>query len=107
MPADLTNASAHANQTGSAPPANQLTTRPLLAVLGVLLGALTSVFTGRLLTVGLADVQGAIGASSDAMTWVTTSYNAATMFIGPLIVFLGGLLGQGASFSGQCRIHAR
>jgi MFS transporter, DHA2 family, multidrug resistance protein len=27
------------------------------------------------------------------MSWVSTSYNAALMFIGPLIVFLGGLFG--------------
>jgi MFS transporter, DHA2 family, multidrug resistance protein len=73
--------------------ASQLTTHPLLAVFGILLGAVTSVFTGRLLSIGSADLQGAIGASSDAMTWVSTSYNAANMFIGPLIVFLGGLLG--------------
>jgi len=51
------------------------------------------VFTGRLLSVGLADIQGAIGADSDAMTWVATAYNAAGMFIGPLTVFLGGLFG--------------
>ncbi len=81
------------HQTASAAASDQLTTHPFLAVLGVLLGALTSVFTGRLLSIGLADVQGAIGAGSDAMSWVSTSYNAALMFIGPLIVFLGGLYG--------------
>jgi DHA2 family multidrug resistance protein len=78
---------------GTAPPAAQLTVHPHLAILGVLLGALTSVFTGRLLSIGSADVQGAIGASSDAMSWVSTSFNAANMFIGPLVVFLGGLYG--------------
>ena len=72
---------------------NQLTTHPLLAILGVLLGALISVFTGRLLSIGLPDLQGAVGASSDAISWVSTSYNAANMFVGPLVVFLGGLLG--------------
>src|ERR1700735_4720525 len=72
---------------------SHITSHPLLAVLGVLMGALTSIFTGRLLSIGLADIQGAIGASSDAMSWVSTSYNAASMFIGPLTVFLGGLYG--------------
>ncbi len=72
---------------------SQITSHPFLAILGVLMGALISVFTGRLLSIGLADVQGAIGASSDAMSWVSTSFNAANMFIGPLTVFLGGLLG--------------
>jgi DHA2 family multidrug resistance protein len=73
--------------------ASQLTVHPILAVIGVLLGALVSVFTGRLLSIGMADVQGAVGADSDAMTWVSTAYNAANMFVGPLIVFLGGLFG--------------
>ena len=73
--------------------AGQLTVHPILAVIGVLLGALISVFTGRLLSIGMADVQGAIGSESDAMSWVSTAYNAANMFVGPLIVFLGGLFG--------------
>jgi MFS transporter, DHA2 family, multidrug resistance protein len=84
-----------ANQTNNSSPtaASQITTHPFFAVLGVLLGALTSVFTGRLLSIGLADVQGAIGASSDYMTYVTTAFNAANMFIGPLTVFMGAILG--------------
>src|SRR5271163_3696760 len=69
------------------------TTHPLLGVLAVLLGALLSVFTGQLLTIGLADVTGAVGANSDSMSWVPTVFNAANMFIGPLTVYLGGLLG--------------
>lgn len=71
----------------------QITTHPMFAIFGVLLGACVSVFTGRLLTVGLADLQGAIGADSDAMSWLSTSYNAASMFVGPLTVFLGAIWG--------------
>lgn len=80
-------------KAASAGVSNQITSHPFVAILGVLIGALSSVFTGRLLGIGLADVQGAIGASSDAMSWVSTSFNAANMFIGPLTVFLGGLFG--------------
>jgi DHA2 family multidrug resistance protein len=69
------------------------TTHPMVGIVAVLLGALTSVFTSRLLAVGLNDVAGAIGASSDSMTWVSTAYNASNMFIGPITVYLGGLLG--------------
>jgi MFS transporter, DHA2 family, multidrug resistance protein len=94
MQTDAANQStARSHNRGSAAATDKLTTHPLLAVLGVLIGALISVFTGRLLSIGLADVQGAIGADSDSMSWVSTSYNAANMFIGPLIVFLGGLYG--------------
>lgn len=94
MPVDLTSHDSPHSSDKTANAANsQITTHPLLAVLGVLLGALTSVFTGRLLSVGLADIQGAIGASSDAVSWLSTSYNAASMFMGPLVVFLGGMYG--------------
>jgi DHA2 family multidrug resistance protein len=70
-----------------------ITIHPLVGVAGVLIGAMSYLFTSRLLSVGLADVQGAIGATSDAMSWVSTSFNAACMFIGPLTVFLGALYG--------------
>ena len=84
---------AEAQTKGIASTPSQITSHPLIAILGVFIGALTSIFTGRLLGVGLADVQGAIEASSDAMSWVSTSFNAAMMFSGPLTVFLGGLFG--------------
>jgi DHA2 family multidrug resistance protein len=70
-----------------------ITLHPVLAIFGVLCGALTSVLTGQLLSVGLADVQGAIGAGSDEMSWVSTCFNTATMFIGPLTVMFGALFG--------------
>jgi MFS transporter, DHA2 family, multidrug resistance protein len=72
---------------------SQVTSHPMFAIVGVLFGALTSVFTGRLLSIGSPDLQGAIGASHDSLTWVSTAFNAANMFIGPLTVFLGGLYG--------------
>ncbi len=93
MKADAATVGPHRQELASATAANQLTTNPYLAILGVLLGALISVFTGRILSIGLPDLQGALGASSDAMSWVSTSYNAANMFVGPLIVFIGGLVG--------------
>ena len=72
---------------------SEVTANPYFAVVGVLLGALTSVFTGRLLSIGAADLQGAIGASSDYMSWLSTAYNAANMFIGPMTVFFNPLFG--------------
>lgn len=94
MPADLTNTSnLPSHDKTSSPVSGQISTHPLLAILGILLGALTSIFTGRLLAIGLPDVQGAIGASADSISWLSTSYNAASMFMGPLVVFLGGIFG--------------
>ena len=70
-----------------------LTTHPLLGVAGVLLGALIATCTGRLMSVGLADIRGALHLGVDEASWINTSFNASMMFIGPFAVYLGGLLG--------------
>src|SRR5580658_2618430 len=70
-----------------------ITTHPLLGVAGVLLGALIATCTGRLMSVGLADIRGALHLGVDEASWINTSFNASMMFIGPFSVYLGGLLG--------------
>jgi DHA2 family multidrug resistance protein len=75
---------------GSAP---VISTHPLLGVLGVLFGAMTATFTGRLISVGLTDLRGAMHLGVDEASWISTVFNAALMFIGPFSVYLGGLLG--------------
>src|ERR1700685_3772759 len=70
-----------------------VTTHPLLGVAGVLLGALIATCTGRLMSVGLADIRGALHLGADEASWINTSFNASMMFIGPFSVYLGGLLG--------------
>src|ERR1700723_1106232 len=70
-----------------------LTTHPLLGVAGVLLGAMIATCTGRLMSVGLADVRGALHLGVDEASWINTSFNASMMFIGAFSVYLGGLLG--------------
>lgn len=70
-----------------------VTTHPLLGVAGVLLGALIATCTGRLMSVGLADIRGALHLGIDEGSWINTSFNASMMFIGPFSVFLGGILG--------------
>ena len=73
--------------------AGAITTRPVLGILGVLLGAMVATFTGRLISVGLADLRGALHLGVDEASWIGTAFNAAMMFIGPFSVYLGGLLG--------------
>jgi MFS transporter, DHA2 family, multidrug resistance protein len=68
-------------------------THPLLGVAGVLLGALIATCTGRLMSVGLADIRGALHLGVDEGAWINTAFNASMMFIGPFSVYLGGLLG--------------
>ncbi|MGD0445883.1 MAG: MFS transporter [Edaphobacter sp.] len=66
---------------------------PIFGVAGVLLGAALATFLGRLLSVGIADLRGALHLDFDAAAWIGTSYNMGLMFIGPFSVYLGGLLG--------------
>jgi DHA2 family multidrug resistance protein len=82
------------NTSQSAPvPSAAITTHPLLGIFGVLLGAMIATCTGRLISVGLLDIRGALHLGVDEASWIGTSFNAALMFIGPFSVYLGGLLG--------------
>ncbi len=71
----------------------ELSTRPVLGILGVLIGAGLVTLTGRMLSLGTADLKGHVGISYDQGAWLDSAYNAALMFIGPFTVYLGGLLG--------------
>src|ERR1700748_3279959 len=70
-----------------------VTTHPLLGVAGVLLGAMIATCTGRLMSVGLADIRGALHLGVDEASWLNTSFKDSMMFIGAFSVYLGGLLG--------------
>src|SRR5260370_21222263 len=65
-----------------------VTTHPLLGVAGVLLGALIATRTGRLMSVGLADIRGALHLGVDEGSWINTAFNASTIFIGPFSVMV-------------------
>src|ERR1700743_2775392 len=79
--------------TNPADGARKFTTRPYVGMAGVLLGAMVATCTGRLMSVGLADIRGALHLGVDEAAWINTSFNASMMFIGPFSVYLGGLLG--------------
>ena len=66
---------------------------PLLGVFAVVMGAGTASLAGRLLSLGLADLRGHLDIGVDEGAWISTAFNASTMFIGPLTVYLGALLG--------------
>ena len=70
-----------------------LSDSPLLGILGVVLGAGIVTLTGRLLSLGLADLKGNVGIGFDDGAWISSAFNVALMFIGPFSVYLGGLLG--------------
>ena len=81
------------SEAKAAESASIFSTNPLLGVAGVLLGAMIATCTGRLLSVGLADIRGALHYGVDEASWINTSFNASMMFVGPFSVYLGGLLG--------------
>src|SRR6266851_3534426 len=70
-----------------------LSQNPYVGTLGVFLGAGIVTLNGRLISVGLPDLRGALGLGIDDASWIPTSYNMALMFMGPFSVYLGGLLG--------------
>ena len=74
-------------------PAQQLSTQPYIGILGVFLGASLATMNGRLLSVGLADLRGALGIDFDTAAWIPTVLNMALMFSGVFCVFLNVRLG--------------
>jgi MFS transporter, DHA2 family, multidrug resistance protein len=71
----------------------ELSKSPLLGILGVIMGAGIVTLTGRMLTLGLADLKGHVGIGFDDGAWITSAYNVALMFVGPFTVYLGALIG--------------
>src|SRR6266404_8821901 len=72
---------------------SELSKSPLLGILGVITGAGIVTLTGRMITLGLPDLKGHLGISFDDGAWIGSAFNIALMFMGPLTVFLGGVLG--------------
>jgi DHA2 family multidrug resistance protein len=71
----------------------KIATNPYLGILGVFLGAGIATLNARLISVGLADLRGALGFSFDEASWIPTALNMATMFSGVFVVFLNVVLG--------------
>jgi DHA2 family multidrug resistance protein len=71
----------------------ELSKSPLLGILGVIMGAGIVTLTGRMITLGLADLKGHVGIGFDDGAWISSAYNIALIFIGPFTVYLGGLMG--------------
>src|SRR5271170_3498158 len=72
---------------------SELSQSPLIGILGVVMGAGIVTLTGRMITLGTADLKGSLGLGFDEGAWIGSAYNVALMFIGPFTVYLGGLLG--------------
>src|SRR6266478_3349397 len=73
-----------ARATSAAMP-SEVSTWPLVGILGVVISEGLVTLTGRMLTLGLATLKGNVG--------ISFAYSASLMFIGLFTVYLGGLLG--------------
>jgi DHA2 family multidrug resistance protein len=64
-----------------------------VGIAGVFLGAGIATLNSRLISVGLADLRGALGLGFDEAAWIPTALNMAMMFSGVFIVFVNALYG--------------
>ena len=67
--------------------------RNWLAVLGGVLGAFMAVLNIQVVNASLADIQGALGASLDEGSWISTSYLIAEIIVIPLTGWLSQVFG--------------
>jgi DHA2 family multidrug resistance protein len=81
-----------ARATAAAVPA-EVSTKPLLGILGVVTGAGVVTLTSRMISLGLPDFRGLHGFGYDESAWIGTAFDMGLMFIGPFTVYLGGLMG--------------
>src|SRR5690349_24556117 len=80
-------------RTAAAAMPAEVSTRPLLGILGVVTGAGVVTLTSRMISLGMPDFRGLQGFGYDESAWSGTAFDAGLMFIGPFVVYLGGLIG--------------
>ena len=62
--------------------------RPVLGILAVMLGAFISSLNTKLTTFGLADIRGGLGLGFDEASWITTVFGAAQMIVTPAAAWM-------------------
>lgn len=72
-----------------APPVNKW-----LVTLSVTFGTLMGAIDASIINVAVPHLRGAVGATVEEITWVTTGFVVATVLVMPLTAFLGRLFGQ-------------
>src|SRR6201982_3950686 len=80
-------------RAAAAASAADVSTRPLLGILGVVTGAGVVTLTSRMISLGMPDFRGLHGFGYDEGAWIGTAFDVGLMFIGPFTVYLGGLMG--------------
>ena len=79
--------------TDGARAASRATWRDWVAVYGAILGAFTAILDIQITNSSLASIQGALGASAEEGSWISTAYLMAEIIVIPLTGWLGSLIG--------------
>jgi len=74
-------------------PARPATNKWLVTV-SVTFGTLMGAIDSSIVNVALPQIRGAVGATVQEITWITTGFSIATVIVMPLTAFLGRLFGQ-------------
>lgn len=80
--------------------------RPMFAVAAVLLGAFLSNFHGRLFSIGLPDLRGALALGFDEGAWLSTAATAPQIFIAPAVAWLATVFGIRRVLIGPSLLYA-
>jgi MFS transporter, DHA2 family, multidrug resistance protein len=67
--------------------------RPYIGIVGVLLGAIMSVFGSRVTSFGIADLRGGLHLGFDEGAWMTTSFGVGQMVVAVACPYLGAVFG--------------
>jgi DHA2 family multidrug resistance protein len=67
--------------------------RDWLAVFGAILGAFTAILDIQITNASLSDIQGALGASTEEGSWISTAYLMAEIIVIPLTGWLSSVIG--------------
>ncbi|ACA20846.1 drug resistance transporter, EmrB/QacA subfamily [Methylobacterium sp. 4-46] len=73
--------------------AGRASARDWLAVFGAILGAFTAILDIQITNASLADIQGALGASAEEGSWISTAYLMAEIIVIPLTGWLSSVIG--------------
>ena len=78
---------------GTTNPQGKASVKDWLATIGAILGAFTAILDIQITNSSLSDIEGAIGASPDQGSWISTAYLMAEIIVIPLTGWLGSLFG--------------
>ena len=77
-----------------APAARRAPTNKWLVTVSVSFGTLMGAIDASIVNVALVHIRGAVGATIEEITWISTAFVIATVLVMPLTAFLGRLFGQ-------------